>query len=168
MQITLPDSKHLAVSERDISLSSQQWQTSQASVSIAPLSTTAVPAERQTTTEQETSAFWQPRAALIRLENYFIADNQLEVLRFLDKYDFLTEIICEAYLHISEVFGAGVLLYLELEQEYDEDFQELFVVIKSPYDVTTARRLMGQLRRDWFLEAMNRTQGKLNITEEPL
>jgi hypothetical protein len=47
-------------------------------------------------------------------------------------------------------------------------WDELFVVIKSPYDTQKAIELDNMLAEEWFLDRMRDTKGDLNISEEPL
>ncbi|MFH1860843.1 MAG: hypothetical protein ABH870_07545 [bacterium] len=92
-----------------------------------------------------------------------------EIIDFIGKYDFLLSILMEAPREIYRIFPRDdVKLELELHHDPEEDYDELFVVIKSPYSPLEARKLMDELDETWFLNIMNKTKNKLCITEEPL
>ena len=102
------------------------------------------------------------------LEAFYLFRNQEEVKVFLLANNYLIEILFEAHWQIKRVFGVAVTTYLELHHDPEEEFEELFIVAKSTYSPEEARKLMDQLDEEWFLDVMNKTQGKMCITEEPL
>ncbi|MFH1097611.1 MAG: hypothetical protein ABH886_06500 [Candidatus Desantisbacteria bacterium] len=92
-----------------------------------------------------------------------------EIIDFIERYDFLLSILMEAPREIYRIFPRDdVKLELELHHDPEEDYDELFVVIKSPYLPLKARELMDRLGDEWFLNIMTQTRNKLCITEEPL
>lgn len=110
-----------------------------------------------------------PRSVIKELYPFEIIENQQEEIKsFLRKNLYLVPILKEARGRISAVFGEGTKVCLELHLDPQEDFEELFVVIKSGYDCNEARRRLDTLCREWFLKVLDKTRGKLNITEEPL
>lgn len=80
----------------------------------------------------------------------------------------MIDILFETQTQIISIFGRDIELHLELHRDYEEDFEELFVVIKSSFPPAVARRMMDTLDEAWFLDILDKTQGKLCITEEPL
>ena len=90
------------------------------------------------------------------------------ILRFLQEHDFLQPILLEAKDRIIPIFGSDVKLCLELEHDPEEGWDELFIVIKSKCSAEEAVRLEKRLMDEWFLDRMMHTEGKLNVTEEPL
>jgi len=114
-----------------------------------------------------TSITLQPHSLVAKLETLYTFDNPDEIKKFLLVNDYLIEILLEAPSHIYKVFGE-VPIYLELHRDPEEGWDELFIIIKSPYGVEEAARLERKLAEDWFLERMKDTKGKLNLTEEPL
>lgn len=90
------------------------------------------------------------------------------ILRFLQEHDFLQPILLEAKDRIIAIFGSDVKLCLELEHDPEEGWDELFIVIKSKCSAEEAVRLEKRLMDEWFLDRMKETNGKLNVTEEPL
>lgn len=114
--------------------------------------------------EQETSVFSVSR----RLEEFYIFENTEEIVVFVGAHIFLENILLEAPKWIESIFGKSVEIHLELHRDPEENFEELFIVIKSPYAPKEARKLMDKLGEQWFLDIIEETQGKLCITERPL
>lgn len=102
------------------------------------------------------------------LEDFYLFRNPEEVKVFLLANDYLIEILFEAHWQIKRIFGGGVTTYIELHRDPEEEFEEIFLVIKSIYSPEEARELMDQLDEKWFLDVMNKTQGNMCITEVPL
>lgn len=115
----------------------------------------------------ETSITLQPQRLISELEKLYIFDNPEEIKNFLSTNDYLIEILFEAPEHIYGTFGQ-VPVHLELHHDPEEDWDELFIVIKSTYSAEEAIRLENRLAEEWFLNRIKDTRGKLNITEEPL
>jgi len=91
-----------------------------------------------------------------------------EIVEFLARHDYLFPILKEAEEEIAAVFREGARLCLELHHDLEEGWDELFIVIKSEYNVEEALRLENRLAEEWFLDRMKDTKGRLNITGEPL
>lgn len=108
-------------------------------------------------------------ALLYQFYQFYQISNEKEVIPFIRKYPFLLSILAEAPREIYRIFPKDdIALHLELHHDPEEDFEELFVVIKSPYSPEKARKLMDELGEEWFLNIMDQTRNKLCITEEPL
>lgn len=90
-----------------------------------------------------------------------------EVKEYLLSNQFLVDIIIEANEKITNIFGTNVAKILELEIDPEEGFEELFIVIRSSLPPAEGRKRLNFLMDNWFLEVLERTEGKLNITEEP-
>jgi len=105
---------------------------------------------------------------LDELKGAYEFSNVEEIRNFIMQNNYLADILKEAPKNIYRIFGKSIKLILELHSDPEEDFEELFVVIKSPYAPQKARELMNELDRTWFLNIMDKTQGKLCITEEYL
>lgn len=105
------------------------------------------------------------------IENlYEISPNQREEIeKFLKKHDYLYPIIREAKEKINSVYGENIKTCIELHHDPEEGgWKELFIVIKSNHTPEEALRLENKLANEWFLDRMDDTKGRLNITGEPL
>lgn len=102
------------------------------------------------------------------IEGMYSLKNREGVISFLKVNRFLIKILEEAYENIGTVFGISAHLYLDLCTDPQEDFEELFVVIKSTHNSEEAFHLLSKLDESWFLKVVETTQGKLNIMVEPI
>lgn len=101
------------------------------------------------------------------LEKSYIFNNPKEIKRFILANMYLIEILLEAPQHIYQIFG-NFPIYLELHHDPEEDWDELFIVIKTNYPPDKAVELEEKLFEEWFIKVLKKTNGKLNFTEEPL
>ena len=115
----------------------------------------------------EISVVLQVQRAIGKLEELYIFDNPKEIKNFLLTNSYLIDILFEAPAHIERIFGMA-LFHLELHHDPEEGWDELFIVIRSLYKAEEAIVLENRLAEEWFLDRMKETNGKLNITEEPL
>lgn len=115
----------------------------------------------------ETSITLQTQKSINKLEKIYIFENPEEIKNFLLINDYLIDILVDAPSHIHRIFGY-VPIYLQLHHDHEEGWDELFVIIKSPYSPEEAISRENRLAEEWFLDKMEATQGKLNIIEEPL
>ena len=101
------------------------------------------------------------------MENVYIFKNPNEITSFLSDNDFLRNLLKEAPQHIKRIFGE-VPIHLELHNDPEENWSELFIVIKTSLSPKEAIDKENRLIEEWFLGVIEETDGKLNITEEPL
>jgi len=101
---------------------------------------------------------------------YEISENDdVEKIRdFIENHEHLIPILNEAKEHIISVFGDCIRIFLELYYDIEEGWEQLFVVIKSPYDSKKAVELKIKLLRGWFVNKTIDTKGNLGISEESL
>jgi len=116
---------------------------------------------------EQSSVYLLPLNQIDYLENIYIFENPKEVKRFLLSNTDLIEILLEAHEHIFRIFG-HVPICLELHHDPEEDWNELFIVIKSSYKPEKAIELEERLFNEWFIRISNKVAGRLNFTEEPL
>jgi hypothetical protein len=101
---------------------------------------------------------------------YEISQNDdVEKIRdFIENHNHLIPILKEAKEHITSVFGDCVKIFLELYYDIEEGWEQLFVVIKSPYDSDKALELKLRLIREWLIHTVSEAREYLAISEEPL
>lgn len=116
----------------------------------------------------ETSTILSTTEDIKLLKQVYVFNEIKEIEGYLRNNKFLIDILFETQPQIISIFGRDIELHLELHRDYEEDFEELFVVIKSSFPPAVARRMMDTLDEAWFLDILDKTQGKLCITEEPL
>ncbi len=117
--------------------------------------------------KNENSVYLSYQDLISYLENEYIFENPEEIKRFLMSNKDLIGILFSAVEHIREIFG-NMPVYLELHRDPEEDWDELFVVIKTNYPPEKAVELDTNLFENWFVKVLDKVKGRLNFTEEPL
>lgn len=90
-----------------------------------------------------------------------------DVVTFLLAHGYLLSILLDAVPHIKQVFGQSPV-YLEVERDPDEGFEELFAVVMIDAEPQKALALLAQFDREWFAQAAKRTRSRLNFTVDTL
>lgn len=115
----------------------------------------------------EVSAYLSPRMLIEEIERIYIYENSQQITTFLLSNPKLIPILIEAPEFIYRVFGR-VALYLELHHDPEEDWDELFIIIKTSCSPEKAVKFGEKLFDEWFTKVIDKVDGKLNYTEEPL
>jgi hypothetical protein len=102
------------------------------------------------------------------LKRAYEFSNIEEIRNFIMQNNYLVNILNEAPENIYRIFGRGIKLILELQSDPEEEWDELFIVIKSPYTAEKAVALERELFDEWFVHIIDKVSNKLNFTEEPL
>jgi hypothetical protein len=91
-----------------------------------------------------------------------------DVRSMTDKTPHLVLLLLEARQHVERVFGsdAPTVLALVENPEAADSLPELFVYIQTPLPVLAAREKLAQLDEEWWLDALPRAEGRLNIALE--
>ena len=76
----------------------------------------------------------------------------------------LKNVLWEAVSHIRRIFGTDAQLYLELSDDPEGDFRELFIVIRANHKIDKALQLLARLDQEWFFSIINKVGNSLNIT----
>lgn len=76
----------------------------------------------------------------------------------------LTNYLWEAFAHIRRIFGNTAQLFLELNDDPEGNFGELFIVIKTSHEIEKSLQLLERLDQEWFLSIVNKVGNTLNIT----
>jgi len=123
--------------------------------------------EYKTEYNEERSICWALQKKLEYLEKIYIFESRKEVQEYLLNNEELIEILLDSFEHIKKI-GGDYPLYLELHHDPEEEFDELFIVIKTNLSPEKALKLEEALFNEWFISIMDRVKNKLNFTEEPL
>ncbi len=115
----------------------------------------------------ETSIYLFPYQLIDILEKRYIFENTQEIISFLLLNKDLLNVLLEAPYYIEHVFGR-VPLYLELHSDPEENWDELFIVIKTNLPAKEAVKREMQLFDLWFSNVIQKVGNRLNYTEEPL
>lgn len=116
---------------------------------------------------EQSSVYLLSQNLIDLLNDIYIFKNPKEIKRFLLSNKDLIGILLSAYEHIRRIFGDSPI-YLELHHDPEEDWDELFIIIKSDYPPEKAVELENKLFKEWFIEVLDKVGTRLNFTEEPL
>jgi hypothetical protein len=80
----------------------------------------------------------------------------------------LVPLLLEAREQVDRVFGSSAPIVLEVVEnpEAADSSPELFAFIQTPLPVPAAREKLEQLDEEWWLDALPRAEGRLNIALE--
>ncbi|NMG83274.1 MAG: hypothetical protein GIS02_03590 [Methanosarcinales archaeon] len=93
--------------------------------------------------------------------------SEAEVIQFINDHPFLRNILSEAPRHVFSIFGKNVLLYLELNRDYEEDFEGLFIIIKTNLSPEESLNLLDRFDEEWWLDVDDDISNILEITVRP-
>jgi len=106
-------------------------------------------------------------AALSQFYAFSDGHSKDEVIQFIKDHPFLLNTLLEAPRHILSIFGKDVLLYLELNIDHEEDFEGLFIVIKTNLSPEESLNLLDRLDEAWWLDVDDDIGNILEITVRP-
>jgi len=101
-----------------------------------------------------------------RIEDIYNSKISEEIKKFLISNEDLIQILSDAQEHIYRVFGR-VPISLELHHDPEEGWDELFIIIKTQLPPEKAVNLENRLFEEWFVDILDKVEGRLNFTEEP-
>lgn len=85
-----------------------------------------------------------------------------EVVRFLPINAHLYPLLLQAMPHIRQIFGQCPV-YLEVEKDPDEGFEELLAIATVRSTPEKALALLAQFDQEWFTKVARQTRGRLNF-----
>jgi hypothetical protein len=105
-----------------------------------------------------------PVAEVQWLERLYTFRERAEVLEFLEKYPFLVSLSLEAYGEIGNYFP-DLQVYLEVVTDPEEiNGSQLVIFIATNLAPDEAADRLERFDKGWWLDALDRAQGKLCIT----
>jgi hypothetical protein len=101
------------------------------------------------------------------IEHWYTLRQPDEVLAFLEENPFLVSLLIEAYSPIQHYFpDSNLFLEMFADPESTDDHQLLVALIATHLSPEEALIKLDQLDEDWWLDVMDRAQGKLCINVE--
>lgn len=100
------------------------------------------------------------------LENIYNFENPEKVRQFLLSNLDLVQVLLEAPEHIFSVLGR-VPMFLELHHDPEENWDELFIIIKFPGSAKEIIELEEKLFEIWFDKIIEKVGNRLNFSIEP-
>jgi hypothetical protein len=91
-----------------------------------------------------------------------------DVQSMTDRNPHLVSLLREAREQVDRVFGSSAPIDLEVVEnpEAADSSPELFAFIQTPLPVPAARERLERLDEEWWLDALPRAEGRLNIALE--
>lgn len=104
------------------------------------------------------------------LHSFFTLKNPLELEKFLSVYSELVGYLLEAHRQIKRVFGKNALeICLEYDNDPDEDFEAVFVTVKTDLSPEASLDLLDRFDEDWFLDNITaEISSKLTVNVRPI
>jgi hypothetical protein len=104
------------------------------------------------------------------LSSLYEFNNDSEIRKFLQRHDQLSEHLVEAHLQIKKNFRENaVQVCLEYVNDPEEDFEGLFVIVKTDLSPERSLDLLDRFDDEWFLDHVTNEIGNLfAITVRPL
>jgi hypothetical protein len=89
--------------------------------------------------------------------------NKDKVITFLQANNEIIDFIKEADTTIHNYFGNDAELILDLRSDPEEDYKELFILIKTRLDYSAATKILRKFDNEWFVKHLHKTKSKINI-----
>lgn len=124
---------------------------------------------RQFEEEYEYSLILKTIKDIELLENLYTFSNSIDVKRFLLKNKCLINILFEAYKQIKRIFNQNIVeICLEYDRDPEEDFEGLFVIIKTNLSPEESLNLLERFDEEWFLDNVSEEIGSIfTVTVRP-
>lgn len=104
---------------------------------------------------------------LQQLEEIYSLRNAATVRRFLHAYPQLVEVLLEAHGYLQKYFGPEPQVTLKVVSDPEgEGVEELFAYILTPLPVDEALARLDKLDEEWFLDQLDRVDGRFNFNLE--
>lgn len=98
---------------------------------------------------------------------YRFVNPELEIINFIKGHN-LWAFLLEAPWEIRRVFGDGIVLELELHHDPEEDFEGLFIAIKTNLSPEDSLNLLDRLDEEWWLDVNDDISNILEIMVKPV
>ena len=107
-----------------------------------------------------------PEAQFNDLRQQFALRDEASVRLYLCKYPFLFPLLLEAKAQVTRFFGNETQPALQISVDPNDWAAQLFVVIPTRLNADAAFALFDQLDQEWWLEASERAEFRMNFTPE--
>lgn len=101
------------------------------------------------------------------LKEDYIFEKPKKIIQFLLSHKDLIEILLEARGYIRQIFG-NVPLYLEFHRDPEEDFECIFLIIKTTLPIEEALDRLDRFDKEYWLHIENTISNILEVTLRPL
>ena len=118
---------------------------------------------------KESSVFLRSIENIELLEHFYCFDNPDEIKRFLLIHDYLIDCLFKTYGKIKKIFGENAVeLCLELNRDPEEDFEGLFIIIKTNLSPEKSLDLLDEFDEEYWLDISDEIGNILEVMVRPL
>lgn len=119
---------------------------------------------------EEDSVFLRLIKDIELLERRYTFNNPIEAKGFLLRHDYLINLLFEAYEQIKRVFRESTVeVCLEYDRDPEEDFEGLFVIVRTNLPPEESLDLLDRFDEAWFLDNVSGEIGSLfTVTVRPI
>ncbi|MEA1994576.1 MAG: hypothetical protein U9N18_00255 [Campylobacterota bacterium] len=118
---------------------------------------------------EESSVFLRPIKNIKLLEHSYSFNNPDETKRFLLIHNYLIDCLFKTYEKIKKIFGENTVdLCLELNRDPEEDFEGLFIIIKTNLSPEKSLDLLDEFDEEYWLDISDEISNILEVMVRPL
>jgi hypothetical protein len=99
-------------------------------------------------------------------QSYRFINPELEIINFIIEHNLLAFLL-EARWEIRRVFGNDIVLEIELDPDPEEDFEGLFIIIRTSLSPEDSLDLLDRLDEEWWLDVDDNISNILEIMVRP-
>lgn len=119
--------------------------------------------------QEESSIFLKPIKDIELLEHSFTFNKPIEIKRFILAHNYLIEPLFEAYEQIKRVFQGQIIdLCLDYEKDPEEDFEGLFILVKTSLSPEASIDLLDIFDEEYWLAVDDKISNILEVMVRPL
>ncbi len=100
------------------------------------------------------------------LRNQFEIRDEAGVRRYLSRYPFLPTLILEAKAQVERIFGPQTWPALKITFDPSDGSTQLYITVPTRLDVKSCLELFDKLDQEWWLEASERADFRMNFVPE--
>ncbi|MGC8482695.1 MAG: hypothetical protein ACP5OE_03490 [Thermodesulfobium sp.] len=115
---------------------------------------------------EENSYFLSTIRKIKNLDFFYNFEDYENVCKFLLNNKDLITVLESSIEEIRDIFGNSQV-FLEIDNDPEEEFEELFIVIKSNFDANKVIELKEKFFYNWFVKIIDKVGNRLNFTVEP-
>jgi len=118
---------------------------------------------------KESSIFLQLQKDIKSLAHLYIFINPDDIKRFLLNHDYLINTLFEVHNQIRRVFGANIIeICLEYDKDPEENFEGLFVTVKTNLFPEQSLDLLEKFDEEWWLTLDFQVRNKITVMVRPV
>lgn len=118
--------------------------------------------------KEEKSIFFLCQQDIELLRKYYVIEDNDEFGNFFISHNQLMNILLEAPKWIEKIFGEPIKIHLRVYFDPEEDYEELFIIIKTSLKPKEGLNRLNVLDEEWFIKVVDKAGGYLNVTEEAI